>query len=133
MKGHIEKAKHNEKFLEFIETNVTDDFHDWRITVIFYSGLHYMKALLKLKKIPSGHSHTDLDIVINPNNNKAKYPLPTNVYNLYQSLYQNARNSRYDAHLSNDFQILLMKVKTDESKKSLTEIKKYIKKEGLKF
>jgi len=133
MKTHLARAQHNEKFLDFIETNINDDFLDWKITVAFYAALHYLKAFLKLKGIISGNSHKEIDSIIDPKNPKAKFPIPEKQYTYYQELYQNARNSRYSGLYTSDFQILLLKVKCDQSKKSLEELKSYFKENGLKF
>jgi hypothetical protein len=41
---HKAKALHNERLLEALELT-GDDFADWAVTVLFYSALHWMRAL----------------------------------------------------------------------------------------
>ena len=133
MKGHIEKAQNNEKFINFLEQSVPTDFYDWKTTIIFYAGYHYLIAFIKFNKVASAFSHKQTDAIINPANPQAKLPLPEDIYTHYQTLYLNSRLTRYYPHEGGDFQLLLLQVKTAESKKSLLALKAYFKKEGLKF
>lgn len=133
MKKFLEKAKNNERFLFFIEKNALDDFHDWKITIIFYAAIHYIKALLKFKRKPSVFNHREMDNMINPSNSSALYPFPQNEYECYSELYTDSRNARYTPVYSTDFQILLLKVICDNSKRNLNKIKNFIISEGLKI
>jgi hypothetical protein len=133
MREHLEKAKSNEKFLLFIEQNAVNDFYDWKITVIFYIALHYIKALLKFKKKPTGYTHFDLDKIINPCKPSASCPFPQDKYDCYNDLYIDSRNARYSPVYSTDFQILLVHVLCEKSKTNLGAIKKYVVSEGLKI
>jgi hypothetical protein len=42
--AHREKALHNERLLDVREM-AGDEFVDWAVTVLFYSALHWMRAL----------------------------------------------------------------------------------------
>lgn len=131
MREHLEKAKNNERFLEFIEQNIKDNFYDWKIIVIFYAALHYIKALLKLKRKPPGFTHNELKNIINPQNTQARYPFPQKIYDSYDELYDDSRNARYTAVYMNEFQILLMNSLYNRSKTNLANIKKHVSQEGL--
>jgi uncharacterized protein (UPF0332 family) len=133
MQLHIDKARNNEKFLAFIESNITDDFIDWKITVTFYAALHYIKALLKAKHVADTHSHTKIDLAINPGNKNRKFAMPGDYYQCYRELYEASRNARYTVVYSNQFQILLQKMQCEQSKQNLSKLKEYVKNEGVKI
>lgn len=131
MKSHLERAKANEHFLAFIDSNGGDEFLEWKMTVLFYASLHYLKAYLKFKKAPSGNSHKDIDSIINPSNPKAKYPLPQEIYNFYNTLYQNSWEARYTGVYHTALQAALLKWKCSESLQCLSELKLFFMKNGL--
>lgn len=134
MQSHISKAEHNEKFLSFIEENNSTDFNDWSITVSFYAALHYMKAFIKkkLNKSSSIKKHEDLDLLINPNMT-SNSPLDETTYLMYHELYTMSRTARYETQHNQQFAMALMKVNADNAKQKLIDIKKYLKKNGLKL
>jgi len=47
--GHLQHAKHNEQFAEFLEST---SYPDWRATALFYAALHYVQSYF-LKQIPA--------------------------------------------------------------------------------
>jgi len=54
---HLEQARHNEDLLTGLDR---DQFGDWAMTVLFYSGLHWIDALLASKNIhPERHEVRD--------------------------------------------------------------------------
>jgi len=54
---HLEQAKHNEHFFGGIDREA---FADWAMTALFYSGLHWIDALLASKNIhPADHLRRD--------------------------------------------------------------------------
>lgn len=131
MKAHIDKALNNERFLQFIESNIKDDFIDWKITVIFYAALHYLKAFLKFKKVPNVNSHKEIDNAINPGLEGAKYPIPKNEFETYRDLYQISRSVRYSGIYKSDLQVLLLSQSCEKSKQNLEVLKAFFVAEGL--
>jgi len=133
MKSHLERAKANERFLAFIDDNEGDDFSDWKMTVLFYCALHYLKAFLILNKKPLGHSHTEIDSIINPCSTSAKFPFPQKIYDYYNVLYQNSWEARYSGVYFTDLQVQLLKWKCNESSDCLKKLKEYFITEGLQI
>jgi hypothetical protein len=131
MKSHIERARANESFLIFIDQNGGDDFVEWKMTVLFYTGLHYLRAFLKFNKIPTPHSHKETDFLINPAYKTAKLPFPQKQYDYYNTLYQNSWEARYSGVYDTTFQELLLKVKYSESIECLEKLKQYFQASGL--
>ncbi len=42
MQNHIDQAEHNEKFLTELEIDYPTTYFDWKITICFYTALHYL-------------------------------------------------------------------------------------------
>ncbi len=131
MQSYIDKARHCERFIEFIEANSNDDFLDWKITILFYCSVHYINAFIRFKNLPIPDSHLKRNGYINPNDQKSKIPFPLSIYNRYIDSYTSSRDARYSGYLGGDFHHLLLKVKCDFLKKHLNEIKAFLKEQGL--
>lgn len=132
MEKHIEKGKLNEKFYDFLINNAPSEFIEWQITTLFYSALHYVKALLVKKKLPRTNTHEQLEKVINPKNHHS--PFDETSYYLYNELYRSSRSMRYDVYPDNsDFKFVLIEYKRNEAFKHFTELKKNIRTLGLKI
>lgn len=133
MRSHIDRAKANERFLAFINDHAGDEFIEWKITVLFYTSLHYIKALLIFKDKPSGRGQRDIDRIIDPSHEKAIFPFPAEIYDLYITLYQNAWESRYLGVYENLLEAAMLKQRYLESQDCLIALKKYLESVGLQL
>ena len=84
---HIAKAERNEKFAE---TVCKTKYYEWAITIIFYSALHYVDAVLAASGIHP-ENHTDRGDAMGVN------PTLLRVREEYRLLETLSRNSRYRA------------------------------------
>jgi hypothetical protein len=96
MHTHLAQVKHNEEFLSVIEGHCPEDYFDWKIIVVFYAGLHYLRALEKLNNVEIGGTHGDLFYHINPYKTGRLMPIDVDIYNAYSALYNLSTSSRYD-------------------------------------
>jgi len=127
---HVQKAKHNEDFLEYVSKNSGNEYFDWQITIVFYAALHYTKAYLKHHGKHSGDSHEEIAKAILPKNN----PLFNDeVYVLYKEMYRSSRDSRYSIVYTSDFQIMMLEQIVKKMKINLKTIKKHYQENGLKI
>lgn len=63
MDRFLNQATHNEEFHSCLCENFTEKFYDWRITSLFYTAIHYLKALalkrvidiVPKEKLPKGY------------------------------------------------------------------------------
>ena len=133
MDENINQAIHNEAFLNSIEEKCPDTFFDWKITIVFYIALHYLRAYANIKKVRIGASHKELLYHSNPNHIDAINPLSKNAYRIYRDLFSAAHNSRYQGFLDKTHRMLLMEQEFIRCKKNLRELKKYLKSQGLKI
>lgn len=94
---HLQKATHNESYFDAsfgptLQNNST--FLDWATTVIFYSALHYVDALLCDHGIePNNHDDRRKHISI--------HPWIKGIQKEYKWLYDRSRDARYQ-NLSTD-------------------------------
>ena len=85
---HLNQWKHNRSFLPLIPS----DYPDWLVTVVFYTALHVIDAVLAADKVTRIHSHETRNDVLQRTNRYSK------IYKLYHPLYQLARTVRYLAN-----------------------------------
>lgn len=59
--NHLAQAKHNEAFLSGFDLGRTI-FLDWAVTAIFYSALHYLRALMARHGYTNVSTYGDMDV-----------------------------------------------------------------------
>lgn len=130
---HIQQAKHNEKFHECICEQFPDRFFDWKITVLFYQAIHYLKALAAQKGLRIGDTHHEIELNINPDRPKNVMPITRGAWREYNSLFQYSQTARYNG--VTDFETFekLKEVDYGFAKKNLENFKKYLLSVGLKM
>jgi hypothetical protein len=96
MHSHLLKASHNEEFHKCICDTFKDKFFDWKVTVLFYIGLHWLKALSKKRSIDIGDSHYDIENAVNPDRSTAIMPIKRGAWREYNKLFVYSRLARYE-------------------------------------
>lgn len=132
MKEHLDRAIHNEEFLNVIENHTPNLYFDWKVIVAFYSALHYLRALEHRKKSHIGGGHKEFFAHLNPDSKTAKMPIDKAVFECYLDMFNMAHTSRY--HKFKDIKKFqeLMKFNLSLAKQHLDVIKKYVKTQGVK-
>jgi len=130
MQKHLDQASHNLALHTSLCQNFTDQYHDWRITLLFYSALHYLKALANSKKIDIGNTHFEIEANCNPRR-KGAMPVSQRVWANYKTLFNCSQIARYGG--INDKFIFeeLMKEDYELFLQHLELVKKYVKGMGL--
>lgn len=59
MSRHLNQAKHNEHFHNRL-TGLCPDNFDWKVTCLFYTANHFIKALAERRGIDIGNTHRDI-------------------------------------------------------------------------
>ena len=98
---HIEQARHNAGLVSYLEENIPDSFHDWKVTICFYEALHWVRAFLCTQGIGSSDNHNHTLNCINPRAREKPpkhVPMPT-VYPAYFRMYQLSKAARYQGFL----------------------------------
>lgn len=131
MQHHISQAKHNEEFLLILETHCPDKFFDWKITIVFYSALHWLRALEKSKGLNFGQSHKETIKNIKPNGG-GLMPLSRGCFDAYTDLFDSARNSRYAGFVKASDFLALMKYEYERAQTNLGVVKAYCIANGVK-
>lgn len=76
------------------DSDIKDEFLDWKITVLFYCALHKIKEHLCKKgvKCIDMETHKAISDLLKED----RYKLPDQGNSAYSKLYQNSRESRYN-------------------------------------
>lgn len=133
MQKHLDQAKHNEEFLGVIDTHSPANYFDWKITVVFYSALHHIRALEKHSKKNIGGTHKSILKNINPDEPGAIMPVDSACFGCYDDLFNLAHTSRYSGIVDIKVFLPLMQFNFGLAKKHLIEIKKYCNSKGIKI
>jgi uncharacterized protein (UPF0332 family) len=134
MSRFLKQASHNEDFHKCICENFEHKFYDWKITIIFYTAIHYLKALADKKGINIGQTHYEIENNINPKKYKPTMGLSKGGYNEYNTLLQYSRTSRYEGiETDQETYELIKKQDYDNSLKHLDNFKKYLISKGLEI
>ena len=133
MQNHLEQAKHNQELLSEMEIKFPQRFFDWKITVSFYTALHYLQALADKRNIEIGQTHNDIERNVNPNSRWTPVMRISNgAWGNYKELFQYSLTARYDGVEEDIEQFeILRQLDYLECKKHLDNFKKYIKSQGL--
>lgn len=134
MSRFLNQANNNLEFHNCLCENFDHKFYDWKIITLFYTSIHYLKALADTKGIDIGKTHYEIENNINPKKYKPSMGLSVGAYNEYNSLLQYSRNARYEGIDTDiDSYELIKKVDYENCLKHLDNFKKYIISKGLKI
>lgn len=96
---------------------------------MFYSALHWVRALAHEKNIDIGDTHPEVLKNINPNK-YGKMPVKRHVYQSYRDLREYSNKSRYEGFMSFEAFQQLNKSNHNMALQNFKEVKDYCKKEG---
>jgi hypothetical protein len=126
MEEHLNQAQHNERFLEAIALAFPDDFYDWRVTLVFYTALHYLQATAYLHRKDIGNYHEEIKKNIKQGGNM---PLKPWAVKEYEKLEHFSREARYDAFADIETFNITQKDNYAIAQSKLASFKKYLKEE----
>jgi hypothetical protein len=131
--SYILQAKHNEKFHDCICEQFPDRFFDWKITILFYQAIHYLKALAFQKNINIGDTHFEIEQNVNPDRPKNKMSLTKGAWRDYNALFHYSQTARYNG--ITDFETFEKLKEADYffAKQNLEKFKRYLLSVGLKL
>jgi hypothetical protein len=128
-------ALHNEEFHTATTKSYPDKYFDWKVVMIFYAGLHYVKGLAHQLNISIGESHMDIRNNIQPpkanQRIKPAMAFTKRAYDNYDLLYEASRNARYSGFRNPILFEQIMEEQNTACLKALKDLKSYIKDRGL--
>lgn len=88
---HFAQAEKNERLSRLLLSPgfPGETFHDWEVTTLFYSALHYVDAFLASKGIDAGSHRARISHV-------AKFAELKPIEMMYENLRLRSENARYD-------------------------------------
>lgn len=89
---HLRKAEHNEEFFTQFDINATQ-FLDWVVTGIFYSAVHYIRAVAAKHRFTNISSYGEMDNLFS---RLSVFKRRRDIYKDYRQLKDDSRAARYD-------------------------------------
>ena len=121
------QAVSNELFLEAVEANNPSNFNDWKTTIVFYCGLHYMKSYANTKGIIlENHSDFNEKTKSQGEGIRPELIIDGQIRSDYLNLRQLSYHARYDGYFSSKIDKILRKGRLKDSKEYLSNIKKWV-------
>jgi hypothetical protein len=128
MKDHIEHACHNEEFLDFLKKNSPHKFFDWKINVVFYCALHFVRAYSEMKGVTIGPTHYDLWIALHSqDDNPPVLELSSKALSAYKKISRFSKNARYDGFINRDNFERICEINFNSALSHLGVLKSYLK------
>ncbi len=120
------QAVSNTNFLDQVEEGNPQDFTDWKITIVFYCGLHYMKSYAKTKGVDL-ESHYDFDQKTIPHSEgPPELAIDGHIRTCYLRLRQFSYDARYNGYVSTKIHRKILKLTLRDSKEYLGKIKDWV-------
>lgn len=95
MQHHLTQAQHNLRLHRTLCEHYPEDFTDWKITLLFYAALHWVRALAWKRKIYIGDSHKEIARSCNPAL-RGVMPISRKAWGEYQDLMEWSQAARYN-------------------------------------
>lgn len=126
MQHFLDQATENENFIRSLDSSFSNEYFDWKTTILFYIALHWMKAFLeKCCNVNNIESHEEIRNYYRSNS----HIMPKHVYAAYKALYDNSCVTRYTGVLPTS---ILWKARCQSlhtsSRQHLEVIRMYMKK-----
>lgn len=134
MQSHLNQCNHNLDFHKLLCEKFSDKFFDWKITVLFYTAHHYLKAYYTNKGIDIGSTHNEIEKNINPKIQHAPYKIDKTCWGHYKGLYRYSQTARYEGIADIEkFEKILKDNHDNFCIPHLDGVKKYITGKGFKI
>ena len=110
--SNVEVARENEELAASMDPS-RGDHRNWIVTIRFYSFLHYTEQRLTAEKYDSDNHKERMD-------NIQRCPaLEDYLYNIYRSLYDLSRDSRYECERMNEEEVTKSEERLERGKELL--------------
>jgi hypothetical protein len=99
--AHHKKAAHNLDLVSKINLELSDEWWDWQVTIVFYSALHIVNTYLARVHDLHYMTHVKVYDALNPENAMSVARIDEEPFVAYESLRKLSRRSRYLVHGDN--------------------------------
>lgn len=122
---HVRQARHNLQLHAALCQHYPEEYPDWKITMLFYTALHWVHALAQQRRINIGSSHAEIERSCNPRC-FGVMPLPQRAWDEYQLLIRNSHRARYDGIMNFTEVMWQHCLHHEESVKAISYLRKYL-------
>ena len=127
IKGHLDQAVHNYTFYCEVDSKLTEAFYDWKISSLFYTATHLLRAVMANRDIKVDPSHDELIKALNPR--IGKRGVKKHCYDSFLILYNASIEARYSIIFNSKHQDYLNS-RLAKCKSAMESIESFVKSEG---
>jgi hypothetical protein len=131
MRTFLDHANHNQNFHDCVCKQFNDQFFDWKITILFYVGIHYLKALAAKRGAKIGDTHYEIEQSVNPDRPNSQMKISKNAWREYKNLFNYSRTARYEGITDKDTFEKIRKIDHSYCLQHLDNFKKYVNGQGV--
>lgn len=102
MEKHIKQAKHNKSLLEHLIITFPNTYSDWKVTLCFYTAVHYMRALVVKHGGDVVDSHEQIKRMMCPRSSDKICTIKQDQWDNYHGLKVYSETARYNGILDID-------------------------------
>jgi hypothetical protein len=133
MDEYVVHANYNHDFYEKICSYHPDYYFDWKIICLFYTAIHFLKALAKHRAKKIGFSHFEINSNIRRGKHNPAMPISDTAFSNYMNLFHYSQTARYDGIEDMNAFNELRKRDHDHSLQCFRDFKKFIITSGVKM
>ena len=133
MQKHLRQAEHNGNLHEDLQQSFPATYFDWKITLLFYIAIHWLRALAAKEQINIGDTHFDIEANVNPERHNARMRITKGAWREYKALYHYSRSARYEGIFDPQIFEDLKKADHKMCLQHLGNFKRYLERRGLQI
>ncbi len=131
MREHTDQVAHNLALLKALDKQFPTDYFDWKVTIVFYTALHGLRAYEKFKKVRIAKGHKFLYEHSDPTNPNAVNPISQRAFDAYNLLHDASTNTRYQGVVNPVFRKSLLEIQYKEALLNWAIVKNHLVAQGL--
>lgn len=120
------QAIKNEQFLESIEEGHPHDFHDWKVTIIFYIAVHYLTSYANTQGVNLAKHSDTFEKLYGQDGEQPELAIHQEARADYSKLFKLSRTTRYDGYIDVKGRAKLDKLRLRDAKQMLERFKSHI-------
>ncbi len=132
MQEYIRQARHNLRLYADLCNKHPDEYDDWKITLLFYTALHWVRALADKRQIYIGKSHAEIERSCNPKLCGAM-PINTKAWEHYHDLHKGSQVARYKGIIDIESFRKEQRINLANCKPGIEYLRKYIQGRGIEL
>lgn len=120
------QAIKNEALLKSLERDHPHDFHDWKVTIVFYISLHYLKGYAVLQGIFLDNHDDTFGKLYGREGKPPELKISKEARDAFRCLFKFSMVSRYNGYLDEKIHRKAEKLRFRDAKEYLVQFKAFV-------